>query len=71
LVVVAAGLLLAAAPASAQRNCAGGEIYDDGTFENAYSAFSGTFEGVHRFTPGAYPATYDAVCVALTTFGEG
>jgi len=65
----AAALILAAAPAAAQGGCAGGEIYDDGTFENAYSGTPqvDTFEAVQQFTPPAYPATYDAVCVALAT----
>lgn len=51
-------------------NCAGGEIYDDGTAENGYSGNAGiisTFEGVQQFTPAAYPATYERVCVGLVS----
>jgi len=55
-------------------DCAGGEIYDDGTAENGYSgnpALVSSFEGVQLFTPAAYPATYDTVCVCLTTIAAG
>lgn len=51
-------------------NCAGGEIYDDGTAENGYSgnpALISSFEGVQQFTPAAYPGTYDSVCVGLVS----
>lgn len=51
-------------------NCAGGEIYDDGTAENGYSGSPATissFEGVQRFTPTSYPATYDTACVGLVS----
>lgn len=49
-------------------DCAGGEIYDDGTVENGYSGLPEAgveFAAVQRFTPADYPATYDTVCVAL------
>lgn len=53
-------------------NCAGGEIYDDGGAENGYSgnpALISSFEGVQRFTPAAFPGTYDSVCVGLVSLG--
>lgn len=52
--------------------CAGGEIYDDGTAENGYSgnpAQVSSFQGGMLFTPAAYPATYDTVCVGLVSLG--
>jgi uncharacterized repeat protein (TIGR01451 family) len=51
-------------------DCAGGEIYDDGSAENGYSgnpALVASFEGVQQFTPAAFPGTYDTVCVALVS----
>ena len=53
-------------------DCAGGEIYDDGTAENGYSgnpALISSFEGVSQFTPASYPWVYDTVCVALVSLG--
>lgn len=55
-------------------DCAGGEIYDDGTAENGYSgnpALVSNFEAVMQFTPVNNPGTYDTVCVALTTIAAG
>ena len=57
----------------AESDCAGGEIYDDGSYENGYGGNPPTietFQAVQLFTPAAYPATYEAVCVALTTLTE-
>jgi uncharacterized repeat protein (TIGR01451 family) len=51
-------------------DCAGGEIYDDGSAENGYSgnpALISSFEGVMQFTPAAFPGTYDTVCVGLVS----
>jgi uncharacterized repeat protein (TIGR01451 family) len=53
-------------------NCAGGEIYDDGTAENGYSgnpAVVSNFQGAMQFTPAAYPGTYDTVCLGLVSLG--
>lgn len=53
-------------------NCAGGEIYDDGTAENGYSgnpAVVSNFQGAQQFTPAAYPGTYDTVCLGLVSLG--
>lgn len=53
-------------------DCAGGEIYDDGTAENGYSGNAtliSSFEGVSQFTPASYPWVYDTVCVALVSLG--
>jgi hypothetical protein len=50
--------------------CGGGEIYDDGSAENAYSGNPATvtsFQGVMQFTPSAYPASYQTVCVGLVS----
>jgi len=55
-------------------DCAGGEIYDDGTTENGYSgnpALISLFEAVMQFTPASNPGTYDTVCVCLTTIAAG
>ncbi len=55
-------------------DCAGGEIYDDGTAENGYTgdpAFVDSFEAVQLFVPAGYPATYDTACVCLTTIPAG
>lgn len=52
--------------------CAGGEVYDDATFENGYSGNPATvtlFESVQQFTPTSYPATYNKVCVCMTSVG--
>ena len=59
-------------PTIGGNDCAGGEIYDDGTAENGYSgnpAIISSFEGVMQFTPLAYPGTYDTVCVGLVSLG--
>jgi uncharacterized repeat protein (TIGR01451 family) len=53
-------------------DCAGGEIYDDGTAENGYSgnpAVVSNFQGAMQFTPAAYPGTYDTVCLGLVSLG--
>jgi uncharacterized repeat protein (TIGR01451 family) len=53
-------------------DCAGGEIYDDGTAENGYSGNPATvsnFQGVMQFTPVSNPGTYDTVCVGLVSPG--
>ncbi len=58
--------------ATAQADCPGGEIYDDGVAENGYSgnpAVVDSFEAVQQFTPAAYPASYGTECVGLVSLG--
>lgn len=55
-------------------DCAGGEIYDDGSAENGYSgnpALVSLFQGVQQFTPASFPWNYDSVCVCFTTTAAG
>jgi len=54
-----------------QDDCAGGEIYDDGTRENGYTGIGDTtFDAVQRFTPAAYPTRYTTVCIPLVSLSE-
>ena len=53
-------------------DCAGGEQYDDGTFENGYSGNPGViddFDVNMLFTPAAYPFVYTEVCIVFTQNG--
>lgn len=61
------------APVAIGPGCTNGEIYDDGSAEDGYSGepqIVETFEAVQRFTPAAYPAAYDTVCVGLVSAGD-
>src|SRR6185436_18482004 len=69
-----AGLILLAAmtvPAWPQDDCAGGSVYDDGTFENGYGAkpSSGWSEYVMRFNPPAGTRKLERVCACFTRSG--
>jgi hypothetical protein len=58
-------------PVRSQDDCAGGSVYDDGTFENGYGAkpSSGWSEYVMRFTPPAGTRRLERVCACFTRSG--
>lgn len=48
--------------------CSGGAIFDDGTYENGLrTPFASDARYVQRFTPGAFPALVNQVCVCWRT----
>lgn len=56
-------------PTQQENDCVDGEIYDDGTTENGYSAapeIVETYEIQQMFNPDGMPVTSTAVCVLLT-----
>src|SRR3990172_4499020 len=68
---VLGGLVLALGMTGAVRSqddCAGGSVYDDGTFENGYGAqpTSGWSEYVMRFDPPPGARKLERVCVCFT-----
>lgn len=70
-IAMAAIALAMAAPSRAQDNCAGGSVYDDGSFENGYGAKPsvGWSEYVMRFDPPPGARRLERVCVCWTRSG--
>ena len=69
--LVLALALAMAGPARTQDDCAGGSVYDDGTFENGYGAKPsvGWSEYVMRFDPPPGSRRLERVCVCWTRSG--
>lgn len=56
--------------ATAANDCAGGLVYDDGVFENAYTFHAADARMVQRFDPPLLPAKLNSVCVCWARTGS-
>ncbi len=62
--LVAALAVAALAPTRVHgQQCAGGDIYDDGTLEGAHPGAGSFVSVVQLFTPSEYPFSYNEVCI--------